>query len=52
MNGFPPISTTDTDIEQLTMHALGDVCTATNPRIMSPESMGAVVADSLLGSRS
>ena len=51
-NGFPEITTTDSDIEQLTVHALGDVCTATNPRIMSPESMGAVIADSLLGNRS
>lgn len=51
-NGFPEISTTDADIEALTMHALGDVCTATNPRIMSPESMAAVVADSLVGTRS
>lgn len=51
-NGFPEITTTDSDIEQLTAHALGDVCTATNPRIMSPESMGAVIADSLLGDRS
>ncbi|MEM7341112.1 MAG: iron-containing alcohol dehydrogenase [Actinomycetota bacterium] len=52
MNGFPPVSATPGDIEHLTMHALGDVCTVTNPRIMTPESMSALVTDSLVGAPS
>lgn len=52
MNGFPPVSATDADVEQITMHALGDVCTMTNPRIMTPEGMSGLVADSLVGTRS
>ncbi|MEM7095016.1 MAG: iron-containing alcohol dehydrogenase [Actinomycetota bacterium] len=52
MNGFPEVSATQADIEQISMHALGDVCTMTNPRIMTPESMTAVVSDSLVGTRS
>ena len=51
-NGFPAVSATATDIERITTHALGDVCTVTNPRLMTPESMSALVSDSLVGSRS
>ncbi|MEM7322976.1 MAG: iron-containing alcohol dehydrogenase [Actinomycetota bacterium] len=51
-NGFPAVSSSEADIEHLTTHALGDVCTPTNPRIMTPESMSALMADSLVGSRS
>ncbi len=51
MNGFPAVAAADTDVEALTTHALGDVCTMTNPKIMTPESMAAVVTDSLVGSR-
>ncbi|MEM9134842.1 MAG: iron-containing alcohol dehydrogenase [Actinomycetota bacterium] len=52
MNGFPPVSATDADVEQITTHALGDVCTVTNPRIMTPEGMSGLVSDSLVGARS
>ncbi|MEM7272774.1 MAG: iron-containing alcohol dehydrogenase [Actinomycetota bacterium] len=51
-NGFPEISSSADNIEQLTTHALGDVCTVTNPRLMNPASMSALVSDSLVGSRS
>lgn len=51
-NGFSQISSKATDVEQLTTHALGDVCTMTNPRIMSPEDMSGIINDSLVGSRS
>ncbi|MEM8924968.1 MAG: iron-containing alcohol dehydrogenase [Actinomycetota bacterium] len=52
MNGFPPVSADAADIEQLTTHALGDVCTITNPKLMNPTSMSALVTDALVGSRS
>ncbi|MEM9562564.1 MAG: iron-containing alcohol dehydrogenase [Actinomycetota bacterium] len=51
-NGFPPVSASESDIEQITTHALGDVCTVTNPRLMTPESMSTLVSDSLVGARS
>jgi len=52
MNGFPQVSAEAADIEHLTTHALADVCTATNPKLMTPESMSALVSDSLVGTRS
>jgi alcohol dehydrogenase class IV len=52
MNGFPAVSAADSDIAQITTHALGDVCTITNPKLMTPDSMAALVEDSLVGTRS
>lgn len=52
MNGFPDIATDAADVELVVNHALGDVCTVTNPRLMTPESMTSIVNDSLVGSRS
>ncbi|MEM8618607.1 MAG: iron-containing alcohol dehydrogenase [Actinomycetota bacterium] len=52
MNGFPEISEENANMEHLTAHALADVCTATNPKQMTPESMSALLTDSLVGARS
>ncbi|MFT3854534.1 MAG: iron-containing alcohol dehydrogenase [Ilumatobacteraceae bacterium] len=51
LNGFPPVSAGADDLDQVTTHAMGDVCTATNPRLMTPASMRALVEDSLVGAR-
>ena len=52
MNGFPELSAPDADITHLSTHAMGDVCTMTNPKMMTPESMAGVIEDSLVGARS
>ncbi len=52
MNGFPPVSSEADDITQLVTHALGDVCTPTNPKMMTPDSMSELMTDSLVGARS
>lgn len=52
MNGFPPVTASSADVEQITAHALGDVCTMTNPKLMTPASMASLVEDSLVGTRS
>ncbi|MEM9517088.1 MAG: iron-containing alcohol dehydrogenase [Actinomycetota bacterium] len=51
-NGFPAVSAGTADVEHLTAHALVDVCTATNPKLMTPESMSGLITDALVGSRS
>ncbi|NQY55963.1 MAG: iron-containing alcohol dehydrogenase [Ilumatobacteraceae bacterium] len=51
-NGFPSVSAEPADIEHLTSHAMVDVCTATNPKLMTPESMSALITDALVGTRS
>ncbi|WP_395153909.1 iron-containing alcohol dehydrogenase [Ilumatobacter sp.] len=50
--GFPTPSATDDDVGRIALHALGDVCTMTNPRVMNLDSLGSVVKDCLVGSRS
>jgi methanol:N,N-dimethyl-4-nitrosoaniline oxidoreductase len=52
LNGFPEVSASDADIDHIATHALGDVCTVTNPRLMTQESMRELVSDSLVGTRS
>ena len=52
MSGFPELSAPDADITHLSTHAMGDVCTMTNPKMMTPESMAGVIEDSLVGARS
>lgn len=49
---MPAVSATDDDITRIATHALGDVCTVTNPRVLTPDAMSELVRDSLVGSRS
>jgi len=50
-SGFPT-PTEESDVGAIALHALGDVCTMTNPRVMTLDSLGDVVRDCLVGSRS
>ncbi len=48
---MPPVSSTDDDVARLAEHALGDVCSLTNPRALTVDAMRALVRESLVGSR-
>ncbi len=48
---LPPVSATDDDVARIAQHALGDVCTVTNPRMLTPDAMERLVRASLSGSR-
>ncbi len=48
---FPAVTSTDDDITRIATHALGDVCTITNPRTLTIESLEMLVRDSLVGTR-
>jgi methanol:N,N-dimethyl-4-nitrosoaniline oxidoreductase len=49
--GFPPPNASDDDVARISLHALGDVCTITNPRAMTLDALGGIVTDCLVGSR-
>ncbi|MEM1333034.1 MAG: iron-containing alcohol dehydrogenase, partial [Actinomycetota bacterium] len=49
---LPAVSSTDDDVARVALHALGDVCSLTNPRMLTPDAMQTMVRDSLVGSRS
>ena len=49
---FPAVTSSDDDVVRIAEHALTDVCSLTNPRMLTPDSMQHMVRDSLVGSRS
>ncbi|MEM8748273.1 MAG: iron-containing alcohol dehydrogenase [Actinomycetota bacterium] len=48
---FPAVTSSDDDVARIAEHALTDVCSLTNPRMLTPDAMQDMVRDSLVGSR-